>query len=161
MCTNDSSSGRKRKISLPMCLPSNKRSWRDTSSFGTHHNTTAELRNSRAVIIPWAMGACATTGVCMVAGLTKTRKHATYTEDLRKGNIIASLFFSEPNIVVYDVLPYSTALYHTITASIYIAPHKATRDGVSLFSTSLDCLIRHRAVFRALRACYAAPYRLE
>src|SRR6267378_1137426 len=42
MCTNDSSSGRKRKISLPMCLPSNKRSWRDTSSFGTHQNTTAE-----------------------------------------------------------------------------------------------------------------------
>src|SRR6266446_9871593 len=42
MCTNDSSSGRKRKISLPMCLPSNKRSWRDASSFGTRQNTTAE-----------------------------------------------------------------------------------------------------------------------
>src|SRR6266571_1180336 len=49
MCTNDSSSGRKRKISLPMCLPSNKRSWRDASSFGTRQNTTAELLTINAL----------------------------------------------------------------------------------------------------------------
>src|SRR5215217_6693495 len=47
MCTNDSSSGRKRKISLPMCLPSNKQSWRDVSSLGTRQNTTAESLSSR------------------------------------------------------------------------------------------------------------------
>src|SRR3954469_20100739 len=42
MGTHDSSSGRKRKSSLPMCLPSNKQSWRDVSSLGTRQNTTAE-----------------------------------------------------------------------------------------------------------------------
>src|SRR5262245_39092870 len=33
-------------------------------------------------------------------------------------------------------------------------------DGVSLYSTSLNCLIRHCAVFVALRACYTTFGRL-
>ena len=32
-----------------MCLPSNKRSWRDASSFGTRQNTTAELLTINAL----------------------------------------------------------------------------------------------------------------
>src|SRR6266446_3870352 len=51
MCTNDSSSGRKRKISLPMCLLSNKQSWRDVSSLGTRQNTTAEHTHLRTLRI--------------------------------------------------------------------------------------------------------------
>ena len=30
--------------------------------------------------------------------------------------------FLRPNLVIYGVLPYSTVLYHTIAASIHIAP---------------------------------------
>src|SRR5438105_14528305 len=43
MRTNDSSSGREQKISLALCLPSNRRAWRDVSSLGTRQNTTSEL----------------------------------------------------------------------------------------------------------------------
>src|SRR5438132_13949380 len=42
MRTNDSSSGREQKISLALCLPSNRRAWRDVSSLGTRQNTTSE-----------------------------------------------------------------------------------------------------------------------
>src|SRR5438046_2197756 len=45
MRTNDSSSGREQKISLALCLPSNRRAWRDVSSLGTRQNTTSELDN--------------------------------------------------------------------------------------------------------------------
>ena len=56
------------------------------------------------------------------------------------------------SVVLYGVLPYSTALYHTIAASIHIAPQKIMLDGVALYSASLDCLRRCLAVFVALRA---------
>src|SRR5437870_7561318 len=45
MRTNDSSSGREQKISLALCLPSNRRAWRDVSSLGTRQNTTSELKS--------------------------------------------------------------------------------------------------------------------
>src|SRR5438128_975256 len=42
MCTNDSNSGRGSKTSSPLCLPSNKRRWRDECALGIHQNTTGE-----------------------------------------------------------------------------------------------------------------------
>src|SRR5436853_244602 len=42
MRTTESSSGREQKISLALCLPSNRRAWRDVSSLGTRQNTTSE-----------------------------------------------------------------------------------------------------------------------
>jgi len=54
---------------------------------------------------------------------------------------------------LYGHPPYSTALYHTIAASIPITPSGGILDGVSRHNTSLDGLIRHHAVFGALGAC--------
>src|SRR6266478_9331033 len=42
MRTSASNLGRGWKISLPICLPSNRLPWRYTSSFGSHQNTTVE-----------------------------------------------------------------------------------------------------------------------
>src|SRR5467141_1469010 len=43
MPTSNSSSGKGRKISLPLYLPSNSRSWRDEESSIVGQNTTVEL----------------------------------------------------------------------------------------------------------------------
>src|SRR2546430_16336851 len=62
-----------------------------------------------------------------------------------------------PNLELCGHPPYNTALYHTIAASIHITPSCGILDGVLRYNTSLDCLIRHRAAFGALGACYAVP----
>ena len=51
----------------------------------------------------------------------------------------------------------SAALYQTIAASIHIIPSCGILDSVLRYNTSLDCLIRHCAVFGALKARYAVP----
>src|SRR5262249_57393088 len=53
--------------------------------------------------------------------------------------------------------PYNTALYHTIAASIHITLSYGIVDGVSRYNTSLDGLIRPRAVFGARGACSTVP----
>src|SRR5256886_3896866 len=62
-----------------------------------------------------------------------------------------------PNLELCGHPPYNTALYHTIAASIDITPSCGILDGVLRYNTSLDGLIRHRAVFGALGACYTVP----
>jgi hypothetical protein len=59
---------------------------------------------------------------------------------------------SAPNFPWSGTPPYSTAMYHTIAASIHIAPYKVMLDSGALSSTSLDCLLWCCAVFVALRA---------
>src|SRR5712671_414692 len=46
MRTSASNLGSGWKISLPMCLPSNRLPWRYTSSFGSRQNTTVEKMNT-------------------------------------------------------------------------------------------------------------------
>ena len=59
---------------------------------------------------------------------------------------------SAPNFPWSGTPPYSTAMYHTIAASIHIAPYKIMLDIGALSSMTLDCLLRPRAVFVVLRA---------
>src|SRR6266404_5700194 len=49
MPTSNSSSGKGRKISLPLYLPSNSRSWRDEESSIVGKNTTVEIREKLLV----------------------------------------------------------------------------------------------------------------
>src|SRR5262249_38244438 len=62
-----------------------------------------------------------------------------------------------PNLELCGHPPYNTALYHTIAASSHITPLCGILDGVLRYNTSLDGLIRRRAVFGALGACYTVP----
>ena len=55
------------------------------------------------------------------------------------------LAFTMPNLELYGPKPHSTALYHTIAASIPITPSYGILDDVLRYNTSLDGLLRHRA----------------
>jgi hypothetical protein len=71
--------------------------------------------------------------------------------------VMASARHSTPNLQLCGHPPYDTALYHTIAASSHITPSCGILDGVWRYNTSLDCLIRHCAVFGVLGTCYAVP----
>src|SRR5882724_11475418 len=94
MRTNDSSSDRERKISLPICLPSNRRPWRDDGPLGTRQNTTGEYTlNTRRFITVTGAGhrtyATYEYGILDFSGL---RKRSQYESAFHKSDRLPLLW---------------------------------------------------------------------
>src|SRR5712692_5473086 len=71
MPTSNSNSGKGRKISLPLCLPSNSRAWRDKEASIVGQNTTVELTIFCGPIVK-----CTETGMAEFRIVQAEKRHA-------------------------------------------------------------------------------------
>ena len=140
MRTNDSSSDRERKISLPICLPSNRRPWRDDGPLGSRQNTTGEslyLRLEEPPSSPYAViGHCGTAALTLWAVYRAFGYEVRYT-DWVGGSSNSQDFYYDTSHVLTDVFMRDYHRY-VMQDSTYNISGVVTMDGALIPNSVLD-----------------------